>query len=311
MEAVEALQMPSTYNIVPHRVLTEDSQTAVLRFAVDAFQRGKVALAMLSGIRGGAARSLGSLIAVAEDGSFRGYVSGGCVEAAVASEALHAIACNADRQVLYGAGSPFFDIVLPCGGGLTIAIHVLRSTTEIGAVLEAVSNRLAGTLTYNPQQQWLSADLHIASTGWRKDLFHIQILPRVKIFVSGSGGEAVALQSIALAAGYEVVPFSSAAISDQWSAAVFLHHDLDCEIEEMRSALAGPAFYIGALGSYTTHQRRVERLISLGVSNDAITKINAPIGLFGPTRHSNALALSILSQIAACETEVFHPKGQS
>jgi xanthine dehydrogenase accessory factor len=307
MTALETTQMSSTQDVVPHRVFTEDSQCAVLRFAREAFQRGRVALAMLVGIRGGAARSLGSLIAVAEDGSFCGYVSGGCVEAAVASEALQAIASNTDRQVLYGDGSPFFDIVLPCGGGLTIAIHVLRSVAEIGTVLEDISNRRAGTIAYDPKQQRLTYDANISATGWCNSSFHIKILPRVMLFVSGSGAEALALQRVALAAGYGVSTFSSAAITDQWSAAVFLHHDLDREIDELRDALAGPSFYIGALGSSTTHKRRVERLSRLGVSTDAIAKIKAPIGLFGPTRNSNALALSILSQIATIEAELFQP----
>jgi xanthine dehydrogenase accessory factor len=304
MAARETAQMSSTQDVVPHRVYTEDSQCAVLRFASDAFQRGGVAFAMLVGIRGGAARSLGSLIAVAEDGSFCGYVSGGCVEAAVASEALLAIASNSDRQVLYGDGSPFFDIVLPCGGGLTIAIHVLRSAAQIGNVLGEISNRRACSLAYDPAQQRLTNDGNISATGWCNETFHIHFVPRVKLFISGSGAEAIALKNVALSAGYEVGPFSSGAISDQWSAAVFLHHDLDREIEGLRSALKGPAFYIGALGSRKTHQKRVERLTSLGVSNDAIAKIKAPIGLFGPTRNSSALALSILSQIAACEAKV-------
>jgi xanthine dehydrogenase accessory factor len=53
--------------------------------------KGGVALATLVEIRGGAARALGSHVAVAADGRFCGYVSGGCIEAAVASEALDAM----------------------------------------------------------------------------------------------------------------------------------------------------------------------------------------------------------------------------
>ncbi|WP_197486936.1 XdhC family protein, partial [Rhizobium bangladeshense] len=102
---------------VPIQVRVKDDDAEVLKFAVDAFLHGGAALATLVEIRGGAARAIGSQIAVATDGSFCGYVSGGCVEAAVATEALLAIAEGKDRVVEFGLGSRFFDIVLPCGGG--------------------------------------------------------------------------------------------------------------------------------------------------------------------------------------------------
>ncbi|RVK59238.1 XdhC family protein [Sinorhizobium meliloti] len=68
---------------VPIQVRVRDDDAEVLKFAVDAFRHGGAALATLVEIRGGAARAIGSQIAVAADGSFCGYVSGGCVEAAV------------------------------------------------------------------------------------------------------------------------------------------------------------------------------------------------------------------------------------
>jgi hypothetical protein len=50
------------------------------------------------------------------DGGYWGFVSGGCTEAAVASEAIAALRVGHDRFLKLGEGSPFFDIVLPCGG---------------------------------------------------------------------------------------------------------------------------------------------------------------------------------------------------
>lgn len=58
-------------------------------------------LATLVDIRGGAARELGLHMAVAADGRYRGYVSGGC-EAAVASEALLALSEPCRHQLLWG-----------------------------------------------------------------------------------------------------------------------------------------------------------------------------------------------------------------
>ncbi len=49
----------------------------------------------------------------------------------VATEARKAIAAAGERTLLLGKGSPFFDLQLPCGGGITVAIHVLRTADEV------------------------------------------------------------------------------------------------------------------------------------------------------------------------------------
>ncbi|AWT14871.1 XdhC family protein [Stenotrophomonas maltophilia] len=74
-------------------------------------------------------------MAVREDGLYCGFVSGGCVERAVAFEALDVIALGGDRQMRYGQGSPYIDIVLPCGGGITLSLHRLRCAQPLWAVL--------------------------------------------------------------------------------------------------------------------------------------------------------------------------------
>ncbi len=92
-------------------------------------------------IRGGAARPLGAQMVVREDGRYCGFVSGGCVEAAAAFEALEMMGSGRDREIRYGEGSPWFDIVLPCGGGITLTLHKLRSAQPLLAVLNRLEQR--------------------------------------------------------------------------------------------------------------------------------------------------------------------------
>jgi xanthine dehydrogenase accessory factor len=92
---------------------------------------------------------------------------------------------------------------------------------------------------------------------------------------------------------------------DAFTAVVLLHHDLDIEETVLTRALASPAFYIGALGSTRTHRRRLERLRSSGTPSESFDRIKAPIGLFGPTRDSTSLALSVLADVAAARLETF------
>ena len=78
---------------------------------------------------------------------------------------------------------------------------------------------------------------------------------------------------------------------------VCLFHDHDWEGALLQQALAGPAFYIGAMGSVRTHEIRCETLSELGVSQADIARIHAPIGLIASQRDARLLAISILAEI--------------
>lgn len=287
---------------VPYRVDVADSQIAILRFLREAATQGKAALAFLVDIRGGAARSLGSMVAVNNLGGYCGYLSGGCVEAAVAAEALQAMDSGRDRLVRYGEGSDYFDIILPCGGGLTIAIHVIDDAPAIDEALELLAMRQECSLIYQPEREALIFSANPSATGWQESGdFHQSLKPELRLAICGNGLEAKALSRVAIVAGYGVETLETLERFDASTAVIFLLHDIDAELEMMVKALKSNACYIGALGSRRTHQKRVERLLECGLTPVEIDRIHAPIGLFGPTRHSSALALSILAEIASLE----------
>ncbi|MCC2113404.1 MAG: XdhC family protein, partial [Hyphomicrobiales bacterium] len=58
-------------------------------------------------------------------------------------------------------------------------------------------------------------------------------------------------------------------------------------------------FYVGALGSRKTHEKRVDRLGKVGVSVDAISRIRAPIGLDIGAMSPAEIAVSVLAEIIA------------
>src|SRR5690606_16150158 len=66
---------------------------------------------------------------------------------------------------------------------------------------------------------------------------------------------------------------------DNWTAFVALTHDPKIDDPALEAALASGCFYVGALGSRKTHARRVESLKKRGVSEEAIARIHAPVGL--------------------------------
>ncbi|WP_132278059.1 XdhC family protein [Neorhizobium sp. BT27B] len=288
----------------PFRVDVGDQPVDILQFALDAFETGGVALATLVDIRGGAARALGSHVAIAADGRFCGYVSGGCVETAVASEALVAIAEANDRSVTYGDGSPFFDIVLPCGGGITVAIHVLRDAGPLRDVLDRVADRAPAALRYSPESQSLELSECLLRTCWQGAEFVTLYCPVTRVVISGMSMEAEAVARLATTSRWDVVLPNGfegdlASMMDAFTAVVLLHHDLDAEERVLDVATASSAFYVGALGSTRTHRQRSERMQRRGFSRQDIDRIKAPIGMFGPTRDATTLALSVVADIAA------------
>ncbi len=84
---------------------------------------------------------------------------------------------------------------------------------------------------------------------------------------------------------------------DNWTAFVALTHDPKIDDPALEAALASGCFYVGALGSKKTHGRRVESLKKRGVSDDAITRIHAPIGLSIGAASPSEIALAILAEI--------------
>jgi len=86
----------------------------------------RVALARVVGVDGSGPRLPGAAMAVSEDGSAAGSVSGGCVEGAVLTEALAVLEANTPRLVTYGiADEDAFAVGLTCGGTIHVFIQPL------------------------------------------------------------------------------------------------------------------------------------------------------------------------------------------
>lgn len=298
--------------IHPQKAFESDDAVDLLGFALEVSRTLPCALATLVGIDGGAARSLGSHVVVAADGRYAGYVSGGCVEAAIATEALLAIHDGADKLVSFGKDSPFKDIVLPCGGDITIAIHVLKEVADLRLAVMRLSERHAAALAYDPAKQILTLSDATHGTGWKDGLFINVYHPSTRTMVSGGTFEVARLAALMKAAEMEVVTipprFQSAEFRetiDAYTAVVLMHHDLDKEIALLDLALESNAFYIGALGSRRTHEKRVARLRERGHKQSAIDRIKAPIGAFGPARTASALGISIVADVTVARTNRF------
>jgi xanthine dehydrogenase accessory factor len=86
---------------------------------------------------------------------------------------------------------------------------------------------------------------------------------------------------------------------DRYTAFAALTHDPKIDDPALLHALSRDCFYIGALGSKKTHARRLERLKAQGVTEAALSRIHAPIGLAIGAVSPPEIAIAIMAQITA------------
>ena len=265
------------------------------------------ALVVMTATEGGAVRERGALMAVAGDGRAAGYISGGCIDADVILQAQTALKTGETMQLRYGAGSPFVDLPLPCGGAIEVSILPDANETSLRACHDALAARRP-------------ARLRLPGAG-----VDARYVPKLKIRIAGRGADPLALARLAKASGIETVlhlrdgedvaaaraaGFDEAGAletpsdlpvmtDDPWTAFILMFHDSDWEGPLLQQALEGPAFYVGAVGSRRTHARRCEALRLAGVSDAEIARIHGPVGLIASMRDASMLAVSTLAEIVA------------
>ena len=145
--------------------------------------------------------------------------------------------------------------------------------------------------------------------------------PPLRMIVVGAVHIAQSLVPMAVLAGYDVTVidprrawatdarFPDVEMSTEWpddalhalapdqrTAVVVLTHDPKLDDPALQVTLASPAFYVGALGSTRTHGKRLARLRELGLSEDRLARIHAPIGLAIGAKSPAEIAISILAQ---------------
>jgi xanthine dehydrogenase accessory factor len=86
---------------------------------------------------------------------------------------------------------------------------------------------------------------------------------------------------------------------DRATAIAILTHDPKLDDAALLAALDSEASYIGAMGSRRAQAKRRERLLEHGVSEEAMTRISAPIGLDLGALTAEETALSIMGEIIA------------
>ncbi len=282
----------------------------------------KIALITLVGIQGSAPRSLGAQMVVSENAERAGYLLAGCFEKAVQDEALLCIEAGVSRLVSYGKGSNYLDIQLPCDSRVDLYFDT-QITLEILMAIDTdyQARRTSYLLLENTPNHgnFKMAQHRNHLSEMMENCFWVTYSPKIRVIILGTGAVAVQLAKIAQLSNFEVICDRTDLEIDQiyqsdniiaqhftnvedimidcYSAVVTVFHDHEQEIKFLPIILASDAFYIGAMGSDTTHTRRVDRLRSCNIEGTDIARINAPAGLFRSGKSASDIAISILAQI--------------
>lgn len=274
-------------------------------------------LAIITGTTGPSYRPLGEIMAFCGDRQV-GSLSSGCIEADLARRARDALS-HGPARLHYGDGSPWFDLRLPCGGGLEITLIPRPCSGLLAQVAADRAARRQVALCVTPE-----LDLRCCSpgpTGPMEDGFRIALTPPPRFLIFGQGPEAVVFSGLVQAAGYPNLvlspdrrtltqaeargcatrPLHWPALPadlhiDDRSAVVLFFHDHDWELPILARALNSPAFYIGAQGSRRARDMRMARLRQLGVTA-GLDRLHGPIGSIPSARDPRVLAVSVLAEI--------------
>ena len=278
---------------------------------------------------GSSPRPVGSLMAWSEATGVLGSLSGGCVEDNLIEE-LAAGQKDSTKPHLQTYGVSQEEAVrlrLPCGGTLRILLEPIQPSDQNREEFQALASALEN-------RQGIARQVNLTDGSWNwqfssplklqleTDSVRQYLGPQQRLLIIGANQVAEYLADFATALDFEVwlcdprpgalahwpkpnvttfsclpeklIPEMEA---DKHFALVTLSHDLRLDDMALLDGVNSSAFYIGAMGSAKTTEARLQRMQALGLSQQQIDKIRAPIGLPIGSKTPAEIAISIAGDL--------------
>ncbi|MCI0505825.1 MAG: XdhC family protein [Gammaproteobacteria bacterium] len=312
----------------------------ILQTAIDWLELGhRVALVTVAKTWGSSPRPCGSMLAMREDGIHAGSVSGGCIEEDLVSRYRqreltdrfpNLINYGVDRQDALRFG-------MPCGGRLELVVEQLVNAEPLKTLLSRITSGqlIARRVCMNTGE----VSLHNASDVNDFRYTHDEMIkvfgPTWHILLIGAGHLTRYVASIALMLDYNVtvcdpregyragwdmesVNFThimpddavKQIINQHRTILITLAHDPKLDDMALMEALTDDIFYVGALGSKRSNDQRRERLRQLGVTEQQLARLHAPVGLAIGSHTPPEIAVAIMAEITAARNNVLQTGAQ-
>lgn len=277
---------------------------------------------------GASPRPLGSMLALDDTGDFTGSLSGGCIEDDLLERLASGELINGPPRVIEYGVSPEENerFGLPCGGRMGILVEILDSSflPAVNEVLAALASRQGchRRVSLDDGRWQLSplgpSQMQLLHEGEVRQDFG----PRFQMLLVGANELARCIAEIALAMDYRVlvtdpredrlrqwqVPTAETLAgmpddvvrehaNDRHSIVITLTHDPRIDDMALMEALAQPLFYVGALGSSRTSEKRRERLLALDLSEAQLARLHAPVGLDIGSKSAMEIAVAVMAEL--------------
>ncbi|MCA0043341.1 XdhC family protein [Celeribacter litoreus] len=264
-------------------------------------------LCLITGVEGTSYRPVGAGMAVADTGARFGNLSSGCIDEDVALHGIEALQSGAGKTLRYGAGSPFMDLKLPCGGGLDVTLIPTPEPEVLSSMQTRLQARTPVTVSVSEEGRLVAGVADGAS-------LILTVKPRLRALIFGSGEEPRHFARLAQAADLSVTtylsdasgPYEHLLIGNAWpegetpdgrTAVAVFFHDHDRETALLSHALRSDAFYIGAQGSERARTLRSYALQANGLSEADIARMVQPFGYIRRAKSPRDLAVGVLAQV--------------
>ncbi len=283
-------------------------------------QEHRIILATIIEIKGQAPRPLGSQFAMREDGIFIGALSGGCAE----DKLLKEIQQNFPETPQVRSFSSQTNNGLACQGEMQIALEPVTDSSQFQTILsqlqagqkvsrryhiESGENLLTSPSTsayFSYEFPWLEINY-----GWQNRLLLVGAVEISKYLIPLAEMLHYQIDICDPRPDYQNAwPENSLKLStcfpDDWlrekqldpsSAVITLSHDPRYDDMALMVALPSDAFYVGALGSAKSSQKRKCRLQQLDLNHEDIKRLQAPVGININSRSSAEIAISIMADL--------------
>ncbi len=308
------------------------TQAAIVGAALETVRQGCDAwLVTIVEITGSLPRPLGSMM-VYGNGQTTGSVSGGCVEECLVERLqLGEFPAGTARLTKYGVDADDNERYgLPCGGKLTLLVEALSARDEswLRQLHESLEARQFAerAIQIEPYDCVVNsaAMTNLPAVEWSHSHGAHRLGPEHRLVLIGAGQLAETLSTLALQMEYQIVVLDPrpekvdewrgpdvsvhlltstkqlATYADAHTSLITLTHDRDIDDDALFAAADMPYAFIGALGSRRTSANRRVRLQSRGLTEEALARIHAPVGIDIGSKTPMEIAVSILAQLTQC-----------
>ncbi|WP_353147075.1 XdhC family protein [Pollutimonas bauzanensis] len=285
---------------------------------------------------GSSPRPVGSVMAICQDGSVIGSVSGGCIEDDLILRYPKMEKSGPPSFIKYGIDADeAHKFGLPCGGTIEL---LLEHTPDTGLLAQLITQLEQGHLmlrTVNLQNGDVQLNQTHAPAALTVDCSTMSNTfgPEYRMLLIGAGQLTEYLAIMALFSGFAVTVCDpriehtrswsvkgvklvtdmpddtvDAFKPDRRTCVIALTHDPKLDDLALLAALQSEAFYVGAIGSRRNSLTRRQRMIQhLDQSPSHVAALRGPVGVYIGSKTPPEIAISIMAEVIAIKNGVLLP----